>query len=412
MTGASSPASPGRRVAFVAEELHSSGGLELFELAIAESLARRGWQLELSYRLDGDLLERWQAVATVHRRSAGGASTDDAGAVDAAELAAVVAGADVVYCHWVHLRGHSLDAARAHGIPVVGHLHLPPFHLREGWRALVKGRHRWRMDPRVWSKRSEIDAFAAVSDFTRGQWVRSGVPASRVRTVHNGVDPTVYRPADPDERRAVRAEVGAGDDDVVIGYVGRIDRVKGIHHLVDAHRELAATDARLRLVVIGAPTRDDVEGGERFARELQARSPASVTWLGKRRDVDRWYRGFDALVVPSEWDEPFGLVVVEAMASGVPVLASRRGGIPEILTGPLARWLVEPAADSIRDGLARLLAEDLAALGRAARAHVLDRFTVDHTATGVERMLLDAIDATGPAGPAGPSAPRATGPRA
>jgi len=56
VTGASSPASPGRRVAFVAEELHSSGGLELFELAIAESLARRGWQLELSYRLDGDLL--------------------------------------------------------------------------------------------------------------------------------------------------------------------------------------------------------------------------------------------------------------------------------------------------------------------------------------------------------------------
>lgn len=401
MTDRASPAAPSRRVAFVAEELHSSGGLELFELTIAESLARRGWQLELSYRSGGDLLDRWRSIATAHER------TDDAG------LAEVVAGVDVVYCHWVHLMGHALDAARANGAAVAGHLHLPPFHLRDGWRGLVKGRHRWPMDPRVWTKRCEIDAFAAVSDVTRNQWVRSGVPSSRVRTVHNGVDPGVFRPADADERRAVRRELGAADGDVVIGYVGRIDRVKGIHHLVDAYCELAASDPRLRLVVIGAPTRDDVEGGERFARELQARSPASVTWMGKRRDVDRLYRAFDAFVVPSEWDEPFGLVVVEAMASGVPVLASRRGGIPEILTGPLARWLVEPSAASIRDGLVRLLAADLDEVGRAARAHVLEHFTVEHTAAGVERLLHDAIRSArsaGAAGGAGAGSRRATRP--
>jgi len=376
-----------RRVLFLADELHSSGGLELFELAIAEALSKRGWELVLSYATDGDLVDRWSAIAEMRRRDAH------------PDLAAAVSRSDIVYCHWVHLLEPALAAAQSVGRPVAGHLHLPPFHLRDGWKGLVKGRHRWPMEPRVWSKRTEVGAFAAVSDFTRAQWLRSGLPADRVLTIHNGIDLAIYRPPTADERREVRAEFGVSDDEIVIGYVGRLDPLKGVHHLLDAFSTLAAGDPRLRLVIVGAPTRNDIAAGERFADELRARSPATVRWLGKRRDTERLYRGFDLFVVPSNWDEPFGLVTIEAMASGVPVLSTCRGGIPEILTGPLARWLVEPDTASIREGLERLLAEDLAAVGRSGLEHVRSHFTIDHTAAGVERMLLDLISGGGRARP-------------
>lgn len=369
-----------RSVTFVAEELHSSGGLELFEHAIGRSLAARGWRVVMSYERPGDLAASWSEFAEMRRLD------------EHPDRAALIAGTDVAYCHWGHLLVPTLEAAQRAGRPMAAHLHLPPFHLREGWRGLVRGRLRWPVDERVFSKHTEVGGFAAVSEFTRRQWIASGLPADRVRTIHNGLDPTVFHPPAPDERRAVRAELGFGDDEVVVGFVGRLDPLKGIHHLVDAFVPLAARDPRLRLVVVGAPTRHDIETGVRFAADLEARSPASVVWLGKRTDTARLYRAFDAFAMPSGWDEPFGLVLIEALASGVPAIASRRGGVPEIMTGDLARWLVEPTVDGIRAGLAELLAADRVDLGRRVADHVRSTFTLERTAVGVERLLVDVIE--------------------
>lgn len=369
----------GRRVAFVSEHLHGAGGLELFELAIAEGLAARGWQVAVSFLRPGDLVDRWARCAEMWPAE-GKVSSDD-----------VVAGADVGYAHSPPMFRPLLDAAQRSGRPAVAHLHLPPFHLRGGWKGLVRGRVRYPMDETVYSKRTQFDAFAAVSAFTRKQWVLSGLPAAKVRVIHNGVDPAMHRPPSEHERAAVRAELGLADDDVVIGYVGRIDLQKGIEELIDAFSDVSRDVAGARLVIAGEPTIGAGADGVRLVERLQAKSPDTVSWLGRRTDAARLFHAFDIFVMPSRWDEPFGLVVIEAMASGVPVIAGRRGGIPEILSGELDRCLIEPDRAGIAAALRSLIGADRSAIVRRGIEIVDQRFTVARTAEAVERMFVDVI---------------------
>lgn len=369
------------RVAFVSEHLEGAGGLELFELAIAEGLAARGWQVTVSFAASGNLTDRWAAVA-------------DMAPVDGQRSREqVVAGADVAYVHSPHLFRSTLDAAGAAGIPAVGHLHLPPFHLRGGWKGMVRGRHRWPMDEAVYSKHTRFDAFAAVSHFTRKQWVASGLPAHRVRVIHNGIDAATYHLPAAGERAAIRDELGLAPADVVIGYIGRIDLMKGVEAILDAFIEMESEVAGARLLIAGAPTRDAGDDGERLVQRLRSKSPASVLWLGKRDDVARLYHALDVFVMPSRWDEPFGLVLTEAMASGVPVIAARRGGIPEILAGPLDRCLVTPDPGPLADALRTVLRSDRDELSRLGIERVEQAFTVARTAQAVDTMLSDVITA-------------------
>lgn len=93
------------------------------------------------------------------------------------------------------------------------------------------------------------------------------------------------------------------------------------------------------------------------------------------------------VVVPSTWQEPFGRTVIEALSTGRPVVASRVGGIPEILTGPLERFLFDPRDEA---GLVeQLLAvrgwqDDEPGLAQLCRSRVLDRFTLTQTVDGIE----------------------------
>jgi glycosyltransferase involved in cell wall biosynthesis len=99
------------------------------------------------------------------------------------------------------------------------------------------------------------------------------------------------------------------------------------------------------------------------------------------------------VVVPSLWAEPFGRVIVEAFATGRPVLASRIGGIPEILTGEFERFLVEPGdAALLASGLESLVGWQQREPGLAdrCRTHVQDHFSLDRAVDGVERSLLVA----------------------
>jgi glycosyltransferase involved in cell wall biosynthesis len=115
--------------------------------------------------------------------------------------------------------------------------------------------------------------------------------------------------------------------------------------------------------------------------------------LPARSDVVGPLHAADVVVVPSVWAEPFGRVIVEAMATGRPALASRIGGITEILTGEFERFLVEPG-DA---GVVTLALESLVgwqkrepSLAENCRAHVRDHFSLDRVVDGVERSLTAA----------------------
>jgi glycosyltransferase involved in cell wall biosynthesis len=129
---------------------------------------------------------------------------------------------------------------------------------------------------------------------------------------------------------------------VVFGFLGRIVELKGIWELVRAFQERASQDDRL--FIAG-------EGGKSTLERLSSVSDARIQFLGYR-DPARFFSDIDILVVPSLWEEPFGRTVAESLRSGVPVLASRRGGVPEIIAKPELGILFNPEeTNSLGNGI-------------------------------------------------------------
>ena len=162
--------------------------------------------------------------------------------------------------------------------------------------------------------------------------------------------------------------------------------------LLDAWRRLGVSGDEGRLLIVGSPSAH-LDDGAGFLERLQATAPPGCVWSPAQSDVVGPLHAADVVVVPSVWAEPFGRVIVEAMATGRPAVASRVGGIPEILTGEFERFLVEPG-DA---GVLTLALESLVgwqerepALADRCRAHVRDHFSLDRVVEGVERSLSAA----------------------
>jgi alpha-maltose-1-phosphate synthase len=304
-------------------------------------------------------------------------------------MAAGVCGADLVHTHtwYANLAGHL--AKLTYGIPHVMTSHsLEPL---RPWKAeqLGGGYHL-----SSWAERSAAegaDAIIAVSGGMKEDILRSypSVPTDRVHVIHNGVDTDVYA---PDSGTAVLERIGMDPDSPSVAFVGRITRQKGVPHLLDAAEHLAAGSQLV--LCAGAPDTEEIgrEVAERV-RDLQSEGRVRVIWIPEmlpRHEVVQILSHATAFVCPSIY-EPFGLVNVEAMACGTPVVASAVGGIPEIViegeTGHLVAFTpgddpfgspADPAAFAadLADAANRLLTDPAraAAMGRAARARVEAEF--------------------------------------
>ncbi len=208
------------------------------------------------------------------------------------------------------------------------------------------------------------------------QWL--GPTMERIRVVYNGMDAERFRPGLP---TTLRQEIGAAPDDVLIGISSRLAPDKGQETFLRAAARVAVQEPRTRFVIIGddaifSDNADYVPLLKRLAAvpELTGR----VHFLGFRSDMHNIYPGLDILV-NAAWREAFGLVVVEAMASGKVVIGTQAGGIPEIITHGQDGFLF-PVRDEQK--LAELLLdvvrapERRARIGIAARQTVLERFTI------------------------------------
>jgi glycosyltransferase involved in cell wall biosynthesis len=153
------------------------------------------------------------------------------------------------------------------------------------------------------------------------------VPGERVQTISSAVDPVALEPSRA--RADVRAELGAGDDDVVLLAVGALVRRKGHDVLLDA---LSTLEARLPLWIAG-------EGEERAA--LEARGADRARFLGRRDDVADLLHASDVVVMPSR-REGLGVAALEAMAAGRPVVASQVGGLGQAVVHERTGLLVPP----------------------------------------------------------------------
>jgi glycosyltransferase involved in cell wall biosynthesis len=155
----------------------------------------------------------------------------------------------------------------------------------------------------------------------------------------------LYNSIDIDEiqrGRSIRDSLGLSVDDIVIGTIGQVSHGKGVDVLLQAARMLSPRWDRVRLVFIGPERR----GQARFADDMMklAEEPdlaGRVQFLGSRSDVPDLLASMDVFVLPTR-AEALPIVILEAMAAGVPVVASRVGGIPEMITSSDTGWLVDP----------------------------------------------------------------------
>lgn len=197
----------------------------------------------------------------------------------------------------------------------------------------------------------------------------------RVALIHNGVDVEVLASVPP-----AGLDLPAGA--VAVGFVGRIEARKGVRELATAWPRVAAAVPGAWLVVAGSGVMD---------AELQAALAGAprVRWLGFRRDVPAVMRALDVLAVPS-YTEGFGLVAAEALAAGVPVVASDIGALPEIVRDGQEGLLVPPRdAGALAEALVRL-ATDAALrrrMGEAGAARVRSEFSSARMVARYEQLL-------------------------
>jgi glycosyltransferase involved in cell wall biosynthesis len=185
-----------------------------------------------------------------------------------------------------------------------------------------------------WLARRFATRVIAISEAVAAQ-----LDATNVVVIVDDPDPAEFRPS---RAGVFRAKAGISDQTLLVGAVGRIDTWKGFDVLLDAVPAIRTARPGAQVVIAGGT----VQGKEAYAARLacRARVLAGVRWLGPRADIPDLLADLDVLVLPSTEPEPFGLVVVEALTSGVPVVATDAGGPREILrqAGRAAGQLIAP----------------------------------------------------------------------
>jgi glycosyltransferase involved in cell wall biosynthesis len=211
---------------------------------------------------------------------------------------------------------------------------------------------------------------------------------AKVRVVANGVDVAAIDSARPGP--LVRRELGLPESSPVIGLVGRLD------HWGKGHKELFEAMAILKE---RHPVHALIVGGGRRIDEIKALAASlgldgEVHFLGTRRDVPDLLNAMDIFVLPS-YSEGVSLALLEAMAAGLPVIATAVGGLPEVVTDGENGLLIPPRdAEALATALARLLeASDFAKkLGQNARKHVREHFSLDRLGREINEIYEELVE--------------------
>ncbi|HEY6863904.1 MAG TPA: glycosyltransferase family 4 protein, partial [Burkholderiales bacterium] len=263
----------------------------------------------------------------------------------------------------VHRRWLELRAASAGKLERLG-MAINPYH-----RYVCAAERRMFEHPR-------LRAVICISEMVRADVLRAfRVDPAKLHVIYNGVDLEYFHPRARAGREATRHELGCGPRDMLFLFVGSGFPRKGLAAAIDALA--AAGEPRFRLWIVG---RDRQQA--RFEERARAAGLGErVRFLGGQDDVRPFYAAADCLVMPSRY-EPFGSTALEALASGLPVIASTRSGASEVLEPGVSGWVCEP---DDAQGLARLMKLADAAAGSPTMREAARR--------GAERYGIDAMAA-------------------
>jgi glycosyltransferase involved in cell wall biosynthesis len=271
-------------------------------------------------------------------------------------------GPDLVHTHLIHADLHAPVPSRVAGVPCLSSMHgMHPFFRRAPWRTLWGAAH--SLNELTIAISDEVARFLAEQRLAR---------PDRIRVVRYGIDPHGWGRS-PEERERARERLGLEPGDVAVGMASRLVPGKGHDLALAATAAARAGDPRLKLLIAGdGPLR----------AELERDAGEGVRLLGFLDGIGDLLAACDVFLFPTEpwWGEGFGLAALEAMASGLPIVATAVGGMPEMVEEGRTGMLVEPRdTDGLRDALAGLARDEerRRAMGREARARVEREFSLE-----------------------------------
>jgi glycosyltransferase involved in cell wall biosynthesis len=293
--------------------------------------------------------------------------------------------------------------------PDIAHFVLPEAYLIGGLCALFAGQKRMVMSRRslaLYQARHPILArierrlhrrmtlIVANSDAIRRDLLAEGVPDDRIRLIHNGVDTEAFRP-DRARGTAWRATMGIGPDQLVLVIVANLIPYKGHADLIDALEQIAPSlPDGWRLLCIG---RDDGIGAQLAAQVEGAGLAENIRFLGSRTEIPALINTAD-IVILSSHEEGLPNAVIEAMASGKPVVSTAVGGTGEIIDDGITGTLVPPADPAaLSEAILRLCDADTqrVEMGAAARAKIERAFGLDVCAQAHDDAYGEVMDGGG-----------------
>ncbi len=229
----------------------------------------------------------------------------------------------------------------------------------------------------------------AISDAVRAYLVAESVPEKNIVRIHHGVDLQKYQFCQEEQEHS--------PSEVIIGIVGQLGERKGHLYLLEAVREIVQTTPHVRLWIVGKEPEHSPEGYTQALYHYveQAHLEQQVKFWGFQKDIPEILAQLDILVLAS-LQEPFGKIVIEAMAMGKPVVASEVGGVPEIVLDGKTGLLVPPKdAVALRQALALLIKhqEKRTQMGIEGRRRVEQRFSIERTVRNTEQLYEQILKA-------------------
>jgi len=225
--------------------------------------------------------------------------------------------------------------------------------------------------------------FIAVSGGLQKALIQQGIPEPKITVIYNGLNPEIFQGAGRASGRW-REKAGFNPGIPLVAIVGRLHPVKGHRYFLRAAAEILKERTDVHFLVVGCgPERDRLE---EYTRRLNI--AGHVTFTGFIADVSELMPDLNLLIVPSLW-EGFGLTALEAMAVGVPVVATSVGGLPEIVEHGTTGLLVPPADEAgLTRGIAWMLdhPQEAVEMAAAAKAVVEEKFTASAMARKTEAV--------------------------
>ncbi|AFZ33236.1 glycosyl transferase group 1 [Gloeocapsa sp. PCC 7428] len=363
------------------------GGQELILLDVCRGLAARGHEISLLYLEEGNLIKQYQEFCS-HLIKINSFLLDRSTIKHSLKFFSdiwkvPICRNSVVYSNRYHdvVFGYLLSLIKQ--VPFVCYLQLPP-HTKNFGRPHTLGL-------------KGVNKFIALSQQTKLDWLDTGLQEEKIDIVHVGINREIYQPSE--NFSATRKQWNIAEDARVVSYIGRLDKEKGIEILIKAFALLVKSGVKSKLLIAGKPVAHaSIEAGEEYQQSLEQLSidlgvASDVKFLGHVTNTTAVYQVSDVTVVPSLWSEPFGRVIIESMACGTPVVASRTGGIPEILTAEFQRELFQPGNEqALLETLTQIIdwRDRDPAFGERCRQHILSNFSLDNMINGIEKSLLSA----------------------